>query len=425
MRPILALALVAAVTTTNVSGLLFRLRSHRVVVTELTAQQPIMATADNSGNGSDSNKSSISNAHHILFDVPVSNNGARCRIILYKKGISRDEVDIVSPAVTGGLRSEEYMKISPNGLMPCLTIQKNLHHGMASLVESDTIARYLLSEYANVGPTFLPEHPRSNQICRWHDMYLTPIQGCMYKATYTDDRKSAILAYRRNINIIEGFISDEEDCGPYLCGDEVSLADATLFPSAVFASYMLPKFDETDTKQQQQQQPPLPLKLTKWFNELRTNDETFSKVYHEIIDTLVHTWEESNHRWDTIWLAGLRDTSPSTIFDKILSGSIPADIVRQDEYTLAFRDINPMAPAHVLIIPKDRNGLTSLRKATPEHTNILGRLLLVAGEIANDVSLGFGDGARIVINDGVDGGQEVYHLHLHVLGGRTMGPMFG
>lgn len=423
----LAIAFVQAVSTTIVSGFHqpLPITANKVAVTKLTAQHPIMATDD-----IDNKLSSISNAEHILFDVPVSNNGARCRIILYKKGISQDKVEIVSPAVMGGLKSEEYMKISPNGLMPCLSIQKKSNnqndHGMSSLVESDTIARYLLSEYSNDGPTFLPEHPRSNQICRWHDMYLTPIQGCLYKVVYTN-RKSAIVAYRRHINIIEGFISndDNEDCGPYLCGNEVSLADATLFPSAVFASYMLPKFDDMDTPQQRQQQPPLPPKLTKWFNELRTNDETFTKVYNEIMDTLVHSWEESNHRWDSIWLAGLRDTSPSTIFDKILSGVIPADIVRQDEYTLAFRDINPQAPAHVLIIPKDRNGLTSLRKATYEHTTILGQLLLVAGEIANDASLGFGDGARIVINDGIDGGQEVYHLHLHVLGGRKMGSTFG
>lgn len=246
----LAMAFVQAVSTTNVSG--FHqpspITANRVAVTKLTAQQPIMAT-DNI----DNKLSSISNADHILFDVPVSNNGARCRIILYKKGISQDKVEIVSPAVMGGLKSEEYMKISPNGLMPCLAIQKKYNyqndHGMSSLVESDTIARYLLSEYSNDGPTFLPEHPRSNQICRWHDMYLTPIQGCLYKAVYTD-RKSEILAYRRHINIIEGFISndDNEDCGPYLCGNEVSLADATLFPSAVFASYMLPKFDNMDTQ---------------------------------------------------------------------------------------------------------------------------------------------------------------------------------
>lgn len=75
----------------------------------------------------------------------------------------------------------------------------------------------------------------------------------------------------------------------------------------------------------------------------------------------------------------------------------------------------------MLVIPKDRMGLTNIRKATPEHIEILGRLMVAAGEIANDKDLGFGDGgARIVVNDGPDGGQEVMHLHVHVLGGRAM-----
>ncbi|KAL3786607.1 hypothetical protein ACHAW5_006195 [Stephanodiscus triporus] len=74
-----------------------------------------------------------------------------------------------------------------------------------------------------------------------------------------------------------------------------------------------------------------------------------------------------------------------------------------------------MAPAHILVIPKDRNGLTALRRATAEHTDILGRLLVAAGEITSNKTLGFGDDARIVIKDGPVGGQEVNHLHVHVL----------
>lgn len=365
-------------------------------------------------------------ADHVLYDMPVSNNGARCRIILYKKGVSDDQVAVVSPMTLGGLKSEEYLKKSPQGLMPCLSIQKkDSPYGISSLAESDTIARYLLSEYSGLGPSFLPDHPRSNQICRWHDVYLTSIQGCLYKAASRlplgdyADRKSAIAAYRRNLNVIEGFLGDDEST--YLCGEEVSLADATLFPSAVFAAYMLPKFDEDSGSPAT----PLPPKLTRWFNNLRANDEVFSKVHGEIMDPLVNSWEGKNHRWDSIWLAGLRDTAPGTIFDKIVAGEIPATIVKEDDSILAFKDINPLAPAHILVIPKDRNGLTNLRRATAEHTDILGRLLVAAGEIAKDESLGFGDGARIVINDGNDGGQEVYHLHVHVLGGRKMEVTFG
>ena len=71
-----------------------------------------------------------------------------------------------------------------------------------------------------------------------------------------------------------------------------------------------------------------------------------------------------------------------------------------------------------MVIPKVRNGLTRLSKATNENAEILGRLMVAAGEIAKDESLGFGNGARIVINDGEEAGQEVFHLHVHVLGGR-------
>ena len=123
------------------------------------------------------------------------------------------------------------------------------------------------------------------------------------------------------------------------------------------------------------------------------------------MDTLVTSWDEKSHLWDSIWLAGQRDQAPGTIFDKIVAKEIPATIVKEDRHILAFKDINPLAPAHVLVIPKDRNGLTNLRKASAEHRDILGRLQVAGGEIANDSGLGFGDGARFVINDGPDGGQ--------------------
>jgi hypothetical protein len=181
-----------------------------------------------------------------------------------------------------------------------------------------------------------------------HDMYLTTIQGCLYKPASRlplgdyPDRKSAIEAYRKNWNIIESFLTDDvaEDA-TYLCGKEVSLADATLFPSAVFATYMLPKFDSD----LDHPEPPLPPKLTRWFDHLRINDSTFTKVYDEIMDTMVNSWENTNHRWDSIRGAGVRDTAPSTIFDLILNGSIPATIVRENE---GYQSISTGAyPTHI------------------------------------------------------------------------------
>lgn len=115
--------------------------------------------------------------------------------------------------------------------------------------------------------------------------------------------------------------------------------------------------------------------------------------------------------------APLADTGAPTIFDKIISKEIPANIIYEDESALAFRDISPQAPTHFLVIPKVRSGLTQLSKATEEHKMILGHCLYVAQLVAKKECP---DGFRVVINDGKEGCQSVYHLHLHVLGGKQL-----
>jgi len=106
-----------------------------------------------------------------------------------------------------------------------------------------------------------------------------------------------------------------------------------------------------------------------------------------------------------------------TIFEKIIAREIPADIVFEDDQCLAFRDINPQAPAHVLLVPK--RVIPRLGEAKSDDHALLGHLLVKAGEVAR--SLGLGDtGFRVVINHGPDGGETVPHLHLHILGGRHM-----
>ncbi len=103
------------------------------------------------------------------------------------------------------------------------------------------------------------------------------------------------------------------------------------------------------------------------------------------------------------------------IFCKIVDGSIPAAKVYEDDVCLAFNDITPQAPTHILLIP--RAHVDSLDKAAPEHRDTLGRLLLTAADIARDK--GFADnGYRVVINTNSDGGQTVFHLHVHLLAGR-------
>jgi len=106
-----------------------------------------------------------------------------------------------------------------------------------------------------------------------------------------------------------------------------------------------------------------------------------------------------------------------TIFQKIIERKIPADIVYEDEQCLAFRDIHPQAPTHVLIVPK--TPIASLAHASDADKPMLGHLLLVARDLAQTLKLT--DGYRTVLNCGRDGGQTVDHLHVHLLGGRTLG----
>ena len=109
--------------------------------------------------------------------------------------------------------------------------------------------------------------------------------------------------------------------------------------------------------------------------------------------------------------------STETIFSKIIRKEIPAKIVFENERVLAFRDINPQAPTHILIIPK--KVIRDVGVATSEDQALLGELMLVGAEIAKQEKLE--NGYRLVVNTGVDGGQTVFHLHVHLLGGRSLG----
>jgi histidine triad (HIT) family protein len=105
------------------------------------------------------------------------------------------------------------------------------------------------------------------------------------------------------------------------------------------------------------------------------------------------------------------------LFCRIVAGEVPADAVYQDDRSMAFRDINPQAPTHLLVIPRDH--IESLDDASQKDESLLGHLLRVAARVANEQGLSEG-GYRTVINTGAGAGQSVFHLHLHVLGGRQL-----
>ena len=109
-----------------------------------------------------------------------------------------------------------------------------------------------------------------------------------------------------------------------------------------------------------------------------------------------------------------------TIFSKIIRKEIPSDIVYQDDVATAFRDINPQAPTHILIVPNKI--IPTVNDATAEDETVLGHLFVVAAKIAEREGIAE-NGYRLIVNCNKHGGQEVFHLHVHLLGGRPMGPM--
>lgn len=365
---------------------------------------------------------------------------------------------IVSPAELGGLRSAAYLAANPQGKMPLLTLSSG-----ESIPESDTIARYLCSHYAGKGPALQPTEPlaaaRSDRICRLHDIYLAAVQPALYKVAGSGgtqafppfgqfgSRAAALDELVKQLKVLESY-ADEN--GPYLVGAEPTLADCTIWPSAIFWSHMLPKFG-LDTQQV------FGSRLTRWMAHMAERDEVGARIHKEIMDGLAD-WDAKD-RWAPILGAGLRDTAAPTIFDSILAGvsarcpprllrlrpwarmparaaasrfaltalcparavawqKIPANVVYEDELVFAFRDIAPVAPTHVLLIPKRRDGLTQLQFATAEHKQVLGHMLAVAvPAIAAKEGL---TSYRLVVNDGAESCQSVFHLHMHIIGGKQL-----
>lgn len=110
----------------------------------------------------------------------------------------------------------------------------------------------------------------------------------------------------------------------------------------------------------------------------------------------------------------------TTLFEKIVAGEIPADIVYQDDLVTAFRDIHPAAPTHILIVPNQV--IPTANDLTTADEPVAGRMMVVAGKLAEQEGIA-ADGYRLIINCNRHGGQEVYHLHMHLIGGRPLGPM--
>ena len=237
---------------------------------------------------------------NILYDVPVSNNGARNRLIVYWKDLE-DQFIITNPSEVGGIKSEEYLAMNPQGKMPLLVTADGL-----ALPESEVISQYICHAFAeNSGPELIPEDPETRAICalatRIHDLYVVPIQGCMYRAGYDVKTWADQLAeVVKQLDVIEGVMNLRTD-GPFVGGREPSTADAALFPTYVFIEYILPKhFGWKDVWAGRPT-------TAKWFEAMKL-DTCGARVYGEVRGGL-EAWEE-NGRWDTVGVTeAVKDTS--------------------------------------------------------------------------------------------------------------------
>jgi histidine triad (HIT) family protein len=108
------------------------------------------------------------------------------------------------------------------------------------------------------------------------------------------------------------------------------------------------------------------------------------------------------------------------VFCKIVNGELPAKVVYEDDLVMAFHDINPQAPVHILVIPKEH--IPTLNDLEERHKELIGHIFLVIKKIAQELGIAE-SGYRVIVNCNRDGGQEVYHLHYHLLGGKPLGPM--
>ena len=224
----------------------------------------------------------MAEAKSVLYDVPVSNNGARIRIIILIKQL-QDVIDIKSPAELGGLNSDAYLALNPLAKMPVLQMEDG-----SGLPESQVIEAYLLDKYVDRSPSLVPATPelraRASLIVRILDVYINSIQGCMYKPMDSKSERAAQIGQiAKQLDVLEGYM-----VGPYATGDDVSYADTALVPTFVFMNFILPKFFGWPTLFEDRP------KLGKWW-ALMNEDPEAKQVIREIEEGL-ESWDKTG-RW--------------------------------------------------------------------------------------------------------------------------------
>jgi len=224
-----------------------------------------------------------STAPYLCYDVPVSNHGARVRFVAYKKSLP---VTFVQPSEIGGLKSEAYLKLNPQGKMPLLVPSSG-----TALYESEVIIQYLLDKYREQGPSLIAPTPELRAsgalVTRIHDIYIAAIQGCMYRKMESAEQRVKDLAQLAvQLDAIEALV-----VGPFICGDTITAPDGALFPTVVFMEHILPKYFGWPGIFQGR-----PL-LAKWWDSVK-EDPAAKKVISEVQGGL-DAWEKSD-RWNAL-----------------------------------------------------------------------------------------------------------------------------
>lgn len=218
------------------------------------------------------------------------------RYIIYTKGL---DIDIVSPGALNGLKSPDYLALNPHGKMPLLVLPDG-----TALPESDTIARYLLDEYAGQGPSFDPgsaqERAHANLAARTLDTYVFPVQGAMYKEMEAGERARQLAEMDAQLDVIENILSD---AGPRVCGSALSIGDTALFPTLVFILDIATKVFGWDDPLARR------AKLAAHWKEMSETDAAGKRVVAEIRSGL-QNWVDTK-RWDELGITAQVAADPA------------------------------------------------------------------------------------------------------------------
>ena len=216
----------------------------------------------------------------------MSNFGSRPRLVIAWKGL-QEHVRVAPPSELGGLRGAAYVKLNPQGKMPLLVLPDG-----RALPESDVIVSYLLDKFAAQGPSLRPATPEARAFAalatRLHDVYLGPLQGCMYKEMAAAQRAAQLAELHRQLGVLETALDAD---GPFVAGKELCGADAALFPTFVFYTHMLPRrFGWTDVFADKP-------RLRRWWDAMCADKEA-ATVRAEMREAL-GGWDEAG-RWDKV-----------------------------------------------------------------------------------------------------------------------------